>query len=82
MERPQSRPGVSGVVTDLVCFGTLSVFVLWSFHFMVSVGVVVYSGLLSRDMRFIYYPVPLLLSFALLGLYYPRVAVVSCVVFA
>ena len=30
------------------------------------------GGPLSRDVRCIYYPVPLLLSLALLGLYYPR----------
>ena len=48
-----------------------------SFTFMVSVGVV---SLLSRDVRGIYYPVPLLLSLGLLGLSYPRVAMVSCVV--
>ena len=38
------------------------------------------GGPLSRDVRCIYYPVPLLLSLALLGLSYPRVAMVPCVV--
>jgi len=39
------------------------------------------GGPFSRDVRSIYYPLSLLVSLALLGLSYRRVAVVSCVVF-